>query len=278
MSAAGGSGPSGSAVSQTTVLAVGIIGGLLGIYLSGFNNLIGPILAGLGAVCAVFWGADAIRRVASYGLGTGVPSIGYMSVGVAVIAVICGLGLATMDMFSSMANLISPILVVVLAAILGFVIALLAKKVIKMKIPILEQCTVEICVASALAILGFSSIIAGGYGFVDIVDKVIANGFIAVLYFLVTMGIQHPFNACLGPNEEQIRTLVLAVSGGFVIMTVTGLLSVSVDVVAFGIPLWVIITLIGALGWLIAYKEFFRLSYEQAASVKWTGLWPKVEE
>ena len=79
---AGGSadGAAAGAVSSTMLLAVGIVGGLLCIYLSGFlGDVIGPVLAGIGAVLAIIWGADAIRRVASYGLGTGVPSIGYMS-------------------------------------------------------------------------------------------------------------------------------------------------------------------------------------------------------
>ena len=94
---AGGSadGAAAGAVSSTMLLAVGIVGGLLCIYLSGFlGGVIGPVIAAIGAVLAIVWGADAIRRVASYGLGTGVPSIGYMSLSVGVISALAGLALA----------------------------------------------------------------------------------------------------------------------------------------------------------------------------------------
>ena len=85
---AGGSadGAAAGAVDSMHLLVLGIVGGLLGIYLTAFlGETIGSLFAGLGAVCAIVWGADAIRRVASYGLGTGVPSIGYMSLSVGVI-------------------------------------------------------------------------------------------------------------------------------------------------------------------------------------------------
>ena len=72
-------------------MGLGVIGGLIGIYVTPFNPVIGPLLAALGAVCAIVWGADAIRRIASYGLGTGVPSIGYMSLAIGVIGATTGL-------------------------------------------------------------------------------------------------------------------------------------------------------------------------------------------
>ena len=75
MSVAGGSGGE-SSVDPKMTAGIGIIGGLVGIYLTPISPVIGPLLAALGAVCAIVWGADAIARVASYGLGTGVPSIG----------------------------------------------------------------------------------------------------------------------------------------------------------------------------------------------------------
>jgi len=82
--------------SPNLLLAFGIIGGLLGIYLTYLLPLVGdklggnlaislktiaPVTGALGAICAVMWGADAVRRVAKYGLGTGVPSIGQIAMG-----------------------------------------------------------------------------------------------------------------------------------------------------------------------------------------------------
>ena len=90
MSAAGG-GEAQLAIPPSRTIALGVVGGLIGIYATPLNPIIGPLLASLGAVCAIVWGADAIRRVASYGLGTGVPSIGYMSLAIGIIGVLAGL-------------------------------------------------------------------------------------------------------------------------------------------------------------------------------------------
>ena len=91
MSAAGG-GPAGVAVPATNTIALGVVGGLVGIYLLPFAGpVLGPLFAALGAVAAIIWGADAIRRVASYGLGTGVPSIGYMSLAIGIVGGLAGI-------------------------------------------------------------------------------------------------------------------------------------------------------------------------------------------
>ena len=159
---AGGSadGAAAGAVSSTMLLALGIVGGLLGIYLSGFlGDVVGPVVAGLGAVCAIVWGSDAIRRVASYGLGTGVPSIGYMSLSVGVISALAGLSLAGILKMA----ILGPVASFVVAVVIGAIIAIVATKIVGMKIPIMLQCTVEIAGAATLSILGFAVAIAGTY-------------------------------------------------------------------------------------------------------------------
>ncbi len=266
MSVAAG-GPAGAAIPESRLMALGIIGGLAGIYASTVNPIIGPVLASLGAVCAIVWGADAIRRVASYGLGTGVPSIGYMSVSIGIVGVVAGLASAF-----TLPAIASPVVGLILAMILGIVVAVLGKKIVKMKIPILEKCTAEISGAAALSVLGFSAAIAGSYTMQAILTSVITTGFIGLLFILNTMAIQHPFNACLGPNENQTRTLKLAASTGFISMAIVGLLGIGLN------PGWWLVSLVGALCWVVAFKSFVSASFEEAASVKWSGLWPKEEE
>jgi tetrahydromethanopterin S-methyltransferase subunit C len=269
---AGGSadGAAAGAVSSTMLLAVGIVGGLLCIYLSGFlGDLIGPVVAGIGAVLAIIWGADAIRRVASYGLGTGVPSIGYMSLSVGVVSALAGLSLATILKMS----ILGPIADCVIAVIIGALIAIVATKIVGMKIPIMLQCTIEIAGAATLSILGFAVAIAGSYDMTAIFENVVATGFIAVLFIMCTMAIQHPFNACLGPNEDQVRTLKCGASTAFLTMVITGILAISAGGYA-----WFAILIVGLIGWYISFKMFVNASCEAAASVKWAGLWPKVEE
>ena len=269
---AGGSadGAAAGAVDSMHLLIAGVVGGLLCIYLSGFlGETIGSVIAGIGAVLAIVWGADAIRRVASYGLGTGVPSIGYMSLSVGVISTCAGISLASLLNI----GLIGPVAALVIAVIIGAVIALIATKIVGMKIPIMLQCTIEIAGAACLSILGFSVAIAGSYDMAAIYENVVASGYIAVLFILCTMAIQHPFNACLGPNEDQVRTLKCAASTAFLSMTIVGILSS----ISGGIG-WAIVLLVGLIGWVISFRAFVLASCNDAASTRWAGLWPNVEE
>lgn len=268
---AGGSadGAAAGAVDSMHLLVLGIVGGLLGIYLTAFlGETIGSLFAGLGAVCAIVWGADAIRRVASYGLGTGVPSIGYMSLSVGVISAFAGISLAAILKMP----MVGPIAALLVAVIIGAVIALVATKIVGMKIPIMFQCTIEIAGAAALSILGFSAAIAGSFDMAAVYENVVATGFIAVLFILCTMAIQHPFNACLGPNEDQLRTLKCAASTAFLSMTIVGLMSITTGGLG-----WFIVFIVGLIGWIISFKAFVAASMNDAASTKWAGLWPKVE-
>ena len=269
---AGGSadGAVAGAVSSTHLLILGIVGSLLCIYVSGFlGETYGSVIAGLGAVCAIVWGADAIRRVASYGLGTGVPSIGYMSLSVGIIASLSAICLAAVLKM----DILGPILALVFAAIIGAVIAIVATKIVGMKIPIMLQCTIEIACAASLSILTFSVGIAGSYTMTAVYEHVVATGFIAVLFIMCTMAIQHPFNACLGPNEDQVRTLKCAFSTAFLSMTIVGVLSS----ISGGLG-WAFVLVVGLIGWIISFRSFVQASCNDAASTRWAGLWPNVEE
>lgn len=259
-----------SAVDPKQTLALGLIGGLVGIYLVPFVPIIGPLFGALGAVCAIIWGADAIARVASYGLGTGVPSIGYMSLAIGIVGSLAGLAGAIL--FGTSNILIGPIFGLVLAMIVGAIVALVGTKVIKMKIPILVRCTVELSGAAALSVIGFSAAIAGGIGMPAILATVVSTGFIGLLFILNTMAMQHPFNACLGPQEDRSRTLKLAGATGFMAMAIVGILGIGFSKV------WWVIAIIGAIAWFISISAFIQDSAENAASVKWTGWWPEQEE
>jgi tetrahydromethanopterin S-methyltransferase subunit C len=269
MSAAGG-GEAQVAIPPSRTIALGVVGGLIGIYATPINPVLGPLLASLGAVCAIVWGADAIRRVASYGLGTGVPSIGYMSLAIGIIGVLAGL--AGGLMIGTTYTILAPLIGFAIAMVLGGVVALIGKKIVGMKIPILVQCTIELSGAAALSVLGFSAAIAGSYAMPAILATVISTGFIGLLFIMNTMAIQHPFNACLGPNEDQRTTLKLAASTAFMSMAIIGLLGIGFT------KAWWVIAVIGAIGWFISMRAFIGASIDRAASVKWTGLWPKEEE
>ena len=90
---------------------------------------------------------------------------------------------------------------------------------------------------------------------------------------MCTMAIQHPFNACLGPNEDQLRTLKCACSTAFLSMTIVGLLSAATGGLG-----WFVILVVGLIGWIVSFRAFVLASINDAASTKWAGLWPKVEQ
>ncbi len=62
------------------------------IYLTYLNTVTGTQLfsffGGLGAIAALIWGSSTIKRLCSYGIGTGVPSAGMLAFGSGVIAML----------------------------------------------------------------------------------------------------------------------------------------------------------------------------------------------
>lgn len=267
--------------SPNQLMLFGIIGGLLGIYLTYLLplageitggkieevlNTIAPVAGALGAICAVMWGADAVRRVAKYGLGTGVPSIGQIAMGMGIIAAMFGLAIVQTNILAG------PIVALVTASIIGFIIGWFAQNVIKMKIPVMIRCMTEIAASGTLIIIGFSAAVAGNFEFANIVELVFDNGVMLAVFWVGAVAMLHPFNACLGPDEKQKRLLYLAGSTGAITMAVIGIAAI-MTLGASG----VLTLVLGIVLWVIFYKKFWDEVYNDAASVVGTGLIPKTE-
>ena len=268
-------------IPPNTLMAFGIVGGLLGIYLTyilplagnaaggpvkGLLTTIAPAAGALGGICAIVWGAEAVRRVAKYGLGTGVPSIGQIAMGMGIIAAMFGLSIVK-DM-----TLAGPIVALVTASIIGLIIGWFAQNVIKMKIPVMIRCMTEIAAAGSLVIIGFSAAAAGSFEFGSLITLVFDNGIILGVFWIGAMAMLHPFNACLGPDEKQKRLLYLAFSTGAITMAVTGI----AGIMTLG-NAGIFTLLLGVVIWLIFYKKFWDEVYKDAAAVLGTGLIPKTE-
>lgn len=249
-------------ISPNRLLLLGIIGGLIGIYLSPYF----PTAGALGAMCAVIWGADAVRRVAKYGLGTGVPSIGQLALGMGIIAAMFSLAVVRSLVFAG------PVLALIIALAIGLVIGWIAQNIIKMRIPIMIRGMTEIAGAGVLIILGYSASVAGDYVFSDFIPRVFSNGVILAVFWVGTLAMAHPFNACLGPDEKQKRLLFLAVSTGAVTTSLMGIAAL----MTLGTSA-VITIVVGIILWLIFYKKFWDEVYKDASVVAGTGLLPKTE-
>jgi len=271
MSVGGSAGGAPSAYDPKKLRMYGLVGSVVGIYLGAILNsaLDTNVFSFIGAVAAIFavvMGANAVRRVCAYGIGTGVPSIGMLALGMGIIAVMFGLSMA--ETLGSV--LLGPIIILVYAGVFGYVIGVIANKVIKFNIPVMEEGNADLSMAGALAILGWSFAISGSLGYVDILNDVLMTGYIAIIFIAGGLAILHPFNANLGPDEKQDRTLVNAIMVSALAMVATGIAAIATQGLASGLLQLVI----GFAIWFYFFKMFYRLVKRDASAVVGTGLLP----
>ncbi len=271
-------GPASGGLPPNTIIAIGVIGGLAGIYLTmlnqTFDTKIFSVMGAIGSIFAVVWGADAVRRVCSYGLGTGVPSIGMVALGMGVVAAIFGLIIPETGILPIPA-ILGPVISFIVAALIGLVIGVLSNKILNMNIPIMEKSMIEIAGAGSLVMMGLSASIAGSFAFNDaILPGVVSTGYIAIVFIGGAMTILHPFNANLGPDESQYRTLYVAVEKAALIMVIAGFASLTViDAVSAAVTM-----LVGLLIFLVYFNKFMKSVHREAYKVVGTGLLPSAEE
>ena len=271
MSLGGAAGGAPSAWDPKKLRMYGLVGSIVGIYLGAILNsaLNTEVFSFIGAVAAIFgvvMGANAVRRVCAYGIGTGVPSIGMLSLGMGIIAVMFGLSVAETMGF----GMLGPIITLVYAGVFGYIIGVLANKVIKFNIPVMEEGNSDLSMAGALALLGWSFAISGTLGYADIVNDVLMTGYIAIIFIAGGLAILHPFNANLGPDEKQDRTLVNSLMVSGMAMIATGIAALMTQGLAAGLLQLVI----GFALWFYFFKMYYKLVKRDASAVVGTGLLP----
>ena len=256
-------------IPHNQILIYGLVGSIVLTYLTYLNTITQTeyfaFFGGLAAVAALIWGTDTIKHLCSYGLGTGVPSAGMIALGSGVIAALVG---ATTGIFA-------PIVAVIVAAIIGAVAGVLANHVVRMDIPVMIVSLIELAIVGAMTVLGLAAMVGGTFNFTDLVTgtttflgftiqsyeaSVIGGSIIAVIFMLAAIAIQHSFNACLGPGEQQDRTLMLAAECGFLSMIPVAIISFAF--IAF-IPA-IISLVISVVGWFYTYAQYIELSKRDA--------------
>jgi tetrahydromethanopterin S-methyltransferase subunit C len=263
------------AIPHNTVIMIGIVGALIGIYLTYLNVLtntqVFSFFGGLGAVLALVWGADTIKTLCSYGIGTGVPSAGMIAFGSGVIAML----------FAAKYGIAAPIVGVIVAVVIGVLLGYAANAIVNMRIPVMVKSLTEMAVIGALTLMGFSAMTSGSFSLIPMmshtlgaggyVDTFIGASIIAVVFMLGAIAIQHPFNATLGPSWAQDRMLYLAAECGFLSMIVISLMSAPF----VSTPALVISFIVSVVGWFYTYVAYIRLSQRDAAM--WLDAKPIVE-
>jgi tetrahydromethanopterin S-methyltransferase subunit C len=258
-------------VPHNTIMIAGLVGTIVCLYLTYLNVLTNTemfaFFGGLAAVIALIWGSHTIKVLCSYGIGTGVPSAGMMAFGSGVIAML----LATKY------GIAAPIVALVLAAFIGFILGYISNNILNMKIPAMVQALTEMAVVGALTLMGFAALITGGFTFAGLTTGTISilgmtvstnqisfigGGLIAVAFLLGAIAIQHPFNACLGPGWKQDRMLMLTAECGFLSMIVAAIMSFAL--VSTGSA--IISLLIAIAGWAYTYDQYITLSKRDAAA------------
>ena len=196
-------------IPHNTIMVAGLIAAVVFVYLTYANVLTGTqyfaFFGGLATVAALVWGSHTIKHLCSYGIGTGVPSAGMLAFGSGVIAML----------FATKYGIAAPIVAVILAAVVGAILGYVANNVLNMKIPVMIMSIIEMAVIGALVLMGYAAMMSGSFelsalttGSVSILGlslpsyqaSFLGGALIVTAFMLGGIAIQHPFNACLGPD------------------------------------------------------------------------------
>jgi tetrahydromethanopterin S-methyltransferase subunit C len=258
-------------IPHTTIMVAGLVASLVCIYLTYINVMTGTqffsFFGGLATVAAIIWGSHTIKHLCSYGIGTGVPSAGMIAFGSGVIAML----------FATKYGIAAPIVAVVLAAVIGVILGYVANNVLNMRIPVMIQSLVEMAVIGALVLMGYAAMMTGSFELASLTTgnvvilglslpsyqtSFLGGALIATAFMLGAIAIQHPFNACLGPNWTQDRMLMLAAECGFLSMITAAVMSMPlIPMSAAVVSLFVAI-----IGWYYTYSKYIELSRRDAAA------------
>ncbi|HJJ26636.1 MAG TPA: tetrahydromethanopterin S-methyltransferase subunit C, partial [Methanocorpusculum sp.] len=197
---------SAGGVPHNTVMLIGAVIALVSLYIGiAGNYLLGvdffAVFGGIAVIGALVWGNSTIKKLCSYGIGTGVPSAGMLAFGAGTAAFI-----AASAIVAKVCVWLVPVLIIVLALILGLIFGWIANSVENMKIPVMTRSIAELSVVGAIALGGFALLATGGIDFfaiasagilgLNVAGSFIGAGIIAVGFMLGALALQHPFNAC----------------------------------------------------------------------------------
>ncbi|MFA5294881.1 MAG: tetrahydromethanopterin S-methyltransferase subunit C [Methanoregulaceae archaeon] len=256
-------------IPNTTIMVAGLIASLVCIYLTYANVLTGTqffsFFGGLATVAALVWGSNTIKHLCSYGIGTGVPSAGMIAFGSGVIAML----------FATKFGIAAPIVAVILAAVIGVIIGFVSNNVINMRIPVMIQSLTELAIVGALTMMGYAAMMTGSFTLQSLSTgsmvflglsipsyqiSFLGGGLIAAAFMLGAIAIQHPFNACLGPNWTQDRMLMLAAECGFLSMIVAAVMSLPLITMSAAL----VSVIVAIAGWFYTYTKYIELSRRDA--------------
>jgi tetrahydromethanopterin S-methyltransferase subunit C len=269
-------------IPHATIMIAGLIASLVFLYLTYANVIMGTeyfaFFGGLATVAALVWGSHTIKHLCSYGIGTGVPSAGMIAFGSGVIAML----------FATKYGVAAPVVAVVLAAVIGLILGYVANNVLNMRIPVMIQSLVEMAIIGALVLMGYAAMMTGSFELTSLTTgnvvilglslpsyqaSFLGGALIATAFMLGAIAIQHPFNACLGPNWTQDRMLMLAAECGFLSMITAAVMSMPLITMSAAL----VSLFVAIIGWYYTYTKYIELSRRDAAAWLESKPIPEVE-
>jgi tetrahydromethanopterin S-methyltransferase subunit C len=269
-------------IPHTTIMIAGLIASLVFLYLTYANVIMGTeyfaFFGGLATVAALVWGSHTIKHLCSYGIGTGVPSAGMIAFGSGVIAML----------FATKYGVAAPIVAVILAAVIGLILGYVANNVLNMRIPVMIQSLTEMAIIGALVLMGYAAMMTGSFELTSLTTgnvvilglslpsyqaSFLGGALIATAFMLGAIAIQHPFNACLGPNWTQDRMLMLAAECGFLSMIAAAVMSMPLITMSAAL----VSLFVAIIGWYYTYAKYIELSRRDAAAWLESKPIPEVE-
>ena len=256
----------------------GLFSGLFGIYAvtvtTEFLNMsFSPLsfLAGVGMIGATVWTADAVRKIAKYGLGTGVPSVGMIGIGLAVIIFLFSIFFGP---------LWGPAIATVLSLIIGWLCGKLINTVIEMNIPSMEKRMAEITAGCTLAMTASAATVMGTMQPEMIFNGYVFSGIIALGFIGCSLAAFHAYNANLGPDEKTDRTQMLSILDGSLLMLILGIAAFCLRVdntydslIGSAVTIFISVVFV-----FISYYKYWNYVKRDAWKIAKTGLLPSEEE
>ena len=249
------------------IALIGITVSLVGVYLSDLP-VIGTITSLVAVYYSVVLGANTLRYVAKYSLGTGVPSIVYILSAISLVSVI----LSTLLSLYMGISILLPVMAVLLSLLMALVLSLTCKKVFSIDVDILTKSFILIAISATLSMTAMTSLVLSTYNPLQVYHHMMTTGLIVLPFILTTMAIQNPYNSSMGPNEEQHRTLSLTASNTFLYTMILSVVSILFN------TYWWIALIISLALWLVFWIKYLKDVKHQAASIKYHGLWSKNDD
>ena len=228
-------------------------------------------ITGIGMICAIVWAAESIRKISKYGLGTGVPSVAMLSIGLACIILLFSMTFGPM---------FGPIIGALLSLAMGWLSGKLINTILGMNIPSMEKRIMEITAGSTLAIMSSAVIVAGTTQPDIIYGKYVFTGIMALGFIGCSLAVFHAYNSNLGPDENPGRTRMLSILDGSMILFTLGIVAFfSQTGDTYSALIGPTVTIFMSIVFIIiSYNRYWNYIRRDAWKIIETGLLPNEEE